>query len=455
MRYKLSYYTIITEPINQDAEQLKRIIYSSRTGTATVIEQQTLEYIQQGAFDAVNPEFLLKLLEAEIVVPAFEDEVNQVLSEFQIAQKTNKTLDYVITPTANCQLGCNYCGQSHTNVTLSQSLSDNIYKHIQKKLGDRDYEGLNVTWYGAEPLMGYTAIQVLSAKLIELTREGKMAYGASMITNGLSLKEKIFTDLVTKAHVTDYQITLDGVAATHDKSRMTKSGEPTFDIILRNIVTAVNHPLYVERNCAITIRVNVHKNNFQEVDALIDIVHEHGIHNKVYMDFAPIHDWGNNDADDTIGIAMEDFVSLEIDWIMKMRRLGFRKSGIIPSRKYSTCMTTTADSELIDAKGEISYCWEVPYTDGLGQDKGLVIGNVNNTESVYWDKVDMAPLRDWYNDIRQEKNNSANCKACKLLPVCGGSCPISWYKGKPACPSFKFNIEDRLVLQYLNESLSV
>jgi len=37
---------------------------------------------------------------------------------------------------------------------------------------------------------------------------------------------------------------------------------------------------------------------------------------------------------------------------------------------------------------------------------------------------------------------------CNLYPICGGSCPKHWYDGQIPCPSFKWNIEDRLKLYY-------
>ena len=52
-------------------------------------------------------------------------------------------------------------------------------------------------------------------------------------------------------------------------------------------------------------------------------------------------------------------------------------------------------------------------------------------------------MRTWFDEI---PNAEYWCKTCKFLPVCGGACPKSWYEGKPACPSFKYNINERLFL---------
>ncbi len=454
MEYKMSQYSVVTEPLNDDPSNLFRIIYSTRSGVSTVISEEILNQIHNKDFSNIDSKICSKLMEAEIIVPETSNELEQILSEFEISSQNTKNLSYTITPTANCQLGCNYCGQTHKSTSIDPALEAKIEKHLKNKIDTKKYKNLDITWYGAEPLMGYKAIHSLSEKLLNLTAQNQMGYSALMITNGLSLKEKIFVDLVEKAKVKSFQITLDGVKKTHDNSRMTKQNNPTFDLIFRNIINAVNHPVYEKENCNIIVRINVSKKNCDEVPELLDLIYEKNIHDKVSIDFEPVHDWGNNDADLKIGLTNDEYAPLEVDWIIKMKQLGFKTSNLVPSRRYGTCLTTNPNDELIDADGKISYCWEVPYTEGNSSDEKLYIGDLNNEKAIYKDNYQDAPLRNWYNDIRTGKHNSHNCKTCTFLPVCGGACPISWYKGKPACPSFKYNIEERLILQYLDGKLN-
>ena len=55
-------------------------------------------------------------------------------------------------------------------------------------------------------------------------------------------------------------------------------------------------------------------------------------------------------------------------------------------------------------------------------------------------------LGDW-NDLIQN-DASLPCNTCTMLPVCGGACPKSWQEGNAACPSNKFNIKEKLALNY-------
>ena len=37
-----------------------------------------------------------------------------------------------------------------------------------------------------------------------------------------------------------------------------------------------------------------------------------------------------------------------------------------------------------------------------------------------------------------------------MLPVCGGGCPKQWTEGRVACPTSKFNIQEKLILSYMH-----
>lgn len=449
MQYKISKYLVITDS-SIDDEQDQKLVYSTRSGQVMLLNGDTIEDIRNGNIYSLDEKLIDKLIFSEIIVPEYENELETVLSEFEVSKSDNDSLGMVITPSANCQLGCNYCGQIHSKVNITEDLSSKIFTHIRNKLTLKKYSSLDIVWYGAEPLMGINSIRNLSSQLIELCKENKIQYSASMITNALNLNERNFNDLVCNMKVKSFQITIDGIKETHDNSRFTKKGKSTFDIILKNVINAVNSPVYEKEKALISIRVNVHKENYLDVEKLLEYFTKLQIQDKIMINFAPVHDWGNNNADKEVGLSLEEFSNLEIDWFLKMKELNFRNQNLIPGRIYGTCMTTTDDSELIDAKGEVSYCWEVPYTPDFENNKDLIIGNVSDENIYKKDTIDM-PLRNWYEDIRNKNHNSENCNKCEYLPVCGGQCPVSWFKGVRACPSFKINMEDRLILQYLNE----
>ena len=163
MKYKLSKYVVITDFIDDVLEN--QLVYSTRSGNVIILNKSTIELLKSATLNTIDFELLDKLITSQIIVPEFETEFETIIDEFEISKSDNNVLNMVITPSANCQLGCNYCGQIHNKTNISEDLSDKIYKHISNKLTLINYSLLDITWYGAEPLMGIKSIKKLSVDM--------------------------------------------------------------------------------------------------------------------------------------------------------------------------------------------------------------------------------------------------------------------------------------------------
>jgi uncharacterized protein len=436
---KLSKYILSTDSLEEASLPGKRIIFSTRTATSILIEEPIYEKLVGGRLREVDPEIIGTLIKKEFLVPDDQDEFDHVMSMNSANKKDSNFLSMTIQPSANCQLGCHYCGQQHTKNYASETVIGKYYERIVTLLDKRKYVGMNITWYGGEPLTGLSAIRSTSRKLIALCDERDMGYMSDMITNGLSLKPEIFEQLVRECKVKRYQITLDGTAESHDQRRIVKNGGATFDIITRNIIDVVNLPLYTEEHCNITIRVNIDRTNWQYVEPLIDFIKDNDLNNKVNIYFAPVVDFGGNDAGKD-GLEKNFFAEKEIEWLLRCFENRI-KVKVLPERQYTACMVENENSEVLDAFGNIYACWEFPYSIAYSQGDAL-IGNIFSPEDTY---NRHALLRDWTDTV---KSGKTWCKTCTHLPVCGGGCPKSWHEGTPACPPFKFNYKDKLLLDY-------
>jgi uncharacterized protein len=449
MKYKLSKYIHIIQ--NSEILNDNTIIYSTRTGISIEIKSKLYAKISEIKLDDIPNNILVKLIQMEVYVPDGTDELQEILTNNIEANvdKDKRVLSYTIQPSGNCQLGCHYCGQLHTNKTMNNDVLNQFYDRISKKCEElKDtIQTLHITWYGGEPLTGLSSLSGLSVKLIELAKKYKVFYSSKIITNGLNLKYTLFEKLVNDFRITDFQITIDGMKDFHDKRRMLKSGEDSFDIIVKNIQNIVQSELYREnKKVNINIRCNVDSENKDNVLDFIDFLKENEILPHASFYIAAIHDWGDNKA--TLkGISIQDFADLEIDVYFKLHEINcLTRKTIVPERTTFPCMVVSQTSEVFDAFGNVSTCWEVPYTPAYDNTK-YYSGNITKEDNV---STKDAPMRNWFNEI---PTNDSWCKSCKFLPLCGGACPKEWYHGTPACPSFKFNIDDRILLQrYLNEN---
>ena len=458
----LSRYCVITPPFLDEADQVfKRIAFGTRKAQRRIVDVATWDRIEQGAVDALPPDVVEDLVEAEILVPADEDELATILGRNVAAAEDEDVFHLVVAPTAQCQLGCGYCGQEHSAHLLSEEDQSRLVERTRKALQRKTYRVLRVSWFGAEPLLGLPVIRALTPRLIALADEFGCNYGSLTITNGLTLSDALATELVRDLRIREFQITLDGTAEYHDTRRVTKHGRAgTFDRIFAAVVSLARRD---DLQAEVIVRCNVDRHNVEGVSPLIRALGEAGVLSRL-ADFyvAAVHDWGNDAGKDALPPA--EFAQLELGWLAEAITLGFKPPRLIPKRKPVNCMAVRSDAFFVDSFGTLYNCTEaslVAAPSPSSQDGALpltrrsspfslplastaetfAIGDLKKGELPGRRRV----LSDFYERVTQ---GEYSCNSCRMLPVCGGGCPKHWLEGNPACPTAKHNIEGRLLLSY-------
>lgn len=438
MPNKLSYYTIITDPLNSTGD---RVIFSTRTSQALIIKDNVYDALISDRVDMLDTGDAQKLLNTKMIVESEEHELLTIVNENKENIDSSETLYEVIQVSANCQLGCDYCGQHHTKTNLAKDLYKNLLDRIRQKAMKKKYKGLYIGWFGGEPLVGLRQIRELTPLLKELAEELHLSYGAKIVTNGMSLKENIFLELVSELNINHIEVTLDGIAPYHDTRRITKEGSATFDIIFNNLLNILNRDDFALFNCKVSVRCNVDERNVDGVYPLIELLVKHNLQNKIAY-FYPIgvYSWAQNDAQKK-SLTKEEFAELEIDWIMEMIMHGFSVS-LLPGRVKSVCMAVSPTSDAYDPYGNIFNCTEVSLTP-IYENTPYRAGNLKFPSETY---SNVRAHTNWNDEILEGK---FPCHSCKMLPVCGGACPKSWHEDMRACPPNKFNIKKKLQLSYI------
>jgi len=448
MNYKLSKYTVFTDVLDETDSEQKRILFASRTGISFLINSDLFKKLQEAEFGKIKADKLTRLIDHEVIILKEEDEFKEIMTLNRCGSKDSKTLSTTIQPSANCQLGCPYCGQVHTKYTMTDKIKNKVVERIKSKLDDGHYNSIEVTWYGGEPLLGYSSILEISSQLKEIAQNKNLQYGGYLITNGLNLKPDIFKELYLNHSVNQFQITIDTTKEHHDNRRMMKEGNATFDIIMNNIKKIVNLPYYKDKTGkAVSIRMNIDKTNFESVTTFIDYLADNELQDKVNIYFSPIINWGQENAEDMFGLTKEQFAEYEIEWYLYAMNKGFTFDYFLPARDYVACMVDMKDAEVYDAFGNILPCYEFSYTPFYDSPE-YKIGNLFDDKN----SCKYAVREKWF-DMLAEKNQP--CRSCNLFPVCNGACPKKWIRGEIGCPPFKLNIEDRLVLQYLMNKTNI
>lgn len=441
MTMKLSRYHVVTQPcVDEIDEQVKRVIFATRTAEVRIINEAAWHILESEKFDSLPKAILSDLIDIELLVPASEDELTTILSRNKGAAEDSDCLYMVIQPTAHCQLGCGYCGQEHTNKWLNANHQDLFLERQREKLKAERYHKLLVCWFGAEPLSGLGVMRSFTPRLRALAEEFNCTYEARIITNGLALTDKVATEIVNDLAVRDIHITLDGTAEYHNVRRHRKNGKATFEQIFSNTIALARRQ---DLDTNLNVRCNVDRRNYEGVLPLMQMLAEAGVQERINFYVAPIHSWGN-DAH-TLSLSTEEFAEWEIKWLAQMIELGFNP-GLTPGRKPIVCLAVMPQGDLVDAHGSLFNCTEVSYVPTYGTPNKFAIGHVSSGE--------ILGKRNLLGDFNARVGRGEYlCSSCRMLPVCGGACPKLWHEGIIPCPSTKYNIEERLLLSYATSRL--
>jgi uncharacterized protein len=449
MNLKLSKYIVHTSVINPDDKETlqDRIIYSSVLNTSTRIKDSIFQKLITGAFNQVEPSIIEQLIGRNVLVSADKDEFTAILSENKAAEDK---LSLVINTSGNCQLGCTYCGQKHIDKEIDSVIIEKLLEYAEDKLKSRSHTKFDVVWDGGEALLGFQNLFKISQANIKLANRYDVPYSAMLITNGVNLTKDVFETLFFECNVKAYQVSIDGDKEAHDKKRSTKQGQPTFDIIFENIKSIIDGvPFTPGDGIIFQIKVNVDKVN-GDGDGIIDLIDRFAINNmqnRVTFKFAPVANYAANKSRNSSGYETAEFAELEVEYEFHALQKGFTLN-LLPNRTLEPCFAVRKHSAAIDIFGNMFSCYALPYTEHILSEQNK-IGNLLSDKNTFKQQTKFG---NWFNELEEKKGV---CFDCNLFPVCGGGCRLQWEDGEIGCPSIKYNIEDRLVLNYLYRSSAI
>lgn len=137
-----------------------------------------------------------------------------------------------IIPTLGCNFKCVYCYEEMNLTRMNPETEDKLVKFVDQMITDKKF--LFINWFGGEPLLELKKIERITKKLKDVCRSKKVTYLAGITTNGYLLTLENFKRL-QKCNVIDYQVTIDGIKEDHNKLRMLKNNQGSFDVIVKNL----------------------------------------------------------------------------------------------------------------------------------------------------------------------------------------------------------------------------
>lgn len=396
------------------------MIYNTLTGAFLLLDDyhyNIYENITKNPIDTQNKEIVDSFLSNGIIVDKSIDEFLIIKTNANISKYMSSVFELTIAPTLACNMDCPYCYEKEKTGVMSQEILDNIINFTLHNIDLYGYKHLEITWYGGEPLLQLNSIRYLSLEFKKLCKEKNITYAAKMVSNGSLLNKEIAEILVDECMVKFVQITLDGLNEKNDKRRYLKNGQGSFDIITKNIKE-------IRDILPIRIRVNIDKDNSDDLDSLVEYYNKELDHENVSIYITPVTDENENSCTKSLCYKPKDFANIQKRFNEKMN-YNFNLPQYIPL----ACGAMGPNTFVIGPDGDLVKCW-----NEIGI-KDYSVGNVKNGFV-----LNKRALK-WLNKELDEA-----CRECKTLPICQGSCPYQTIdkNSGPVCDYSKYLIENTL-----------
>jgi uncharacterized protein len=282
---------------------------------------------------------------------------------------------------------------------MSDRTAARLLSFIEQKF-TKSKKHLLIDFYGGEPLLSFELIKSISKSMNSFIKNRGGTYSFTLVTNGSLFTRQIAEELVCLG-LKSVQITLDGPAETHNRTRPFKTGAGSFDTIVKNIKEACDI-------VKVNIGGNFHKNNYKRFVALLDYLQDEGLTpDKIFaVKFAPVMKQPNGAA------SPSDFkhgcMSINEPWLARageqLREEILKRGYNSPKQTPMPCAIEIKDSYVVNFDGSIYKC------PGFIGRQGFAVGNIETGVNDY---TSSHKLSIWKNK---------ECFECGYLPLCFGGC---------------------------------
>lgn len=412
MRYKESMFNAFT--ISGD----KTLLYNSLEGMSSlaVIDFIKWESIIKNVrmFGKDDSQEFEKLLEKHYF--CIEETDEHMLTEIRYMDVVEENvLRLIILPTEKCNFRCLYCYEEFKIGKMSMELQEDIIDYVRKNI--MNFSGVDIRWFGGEPLMALDVIENISYKIIEICNRAKRRYTASIITNAYLLSRNTYERLI-KCHVWLFQITVDGLKDSHDVYRPLYNGEGTFEKIMYNLKEIHDHDKF--RYSRFTIRCNFTAKSAANVLHYIEYMKKiFGEDERFCFMLERASDWGG----ERVRQIEEQLLSNEEYGAMLQQISKYNiKINLLPhcalmDADSCVCYANKRHSYIVGANGKIYKC------SGDFTFEENNIGYLTHGEMI----IDRNKESLWLN---RKARNLSKCQQCFFEGAClSACCPASFIKG--------------------------
>jgi uncharacterized protein len=375
----------------------KVMLFSTLTTAAADVAVEVLQDIEKGNLSQKEKKTLMDL---GFLVKSREAETRGLLRYVDDVNVENRIFTAIVILNLDCNLGCKYCyeGKRKGKHYMSADTADDFILFLKSGVL-RNKDGVNLIFYGGEPLLSVDMIVSISKNIRAFAKKQGMAFNFTLTTNGTLLTSQIVKKLKPLG-LRSASITLDGPREVHDAFRSFKAGMGSFDTIVRNIRNV--HSLI-----DVHIGGNYTRDRYREFPRLLDYLLENGLGpDKICsVEFDPVFQESKKfaapDFHDGCKSANEPWLR---DATIFLREEILRRGYLTQKIEPAVCAVEQRDMLVVNYDGTLYKC------PGLVDRKKYCVGSLK-TGILDYHKIHQ--IGNWKNE---------KCLACAYLPLCFGGC---------------------------------
>ena len=357
---------------------------------------------------ALHPNALGKRLQSQLEQAGFLYKYGH--APVYIVNRT-KTFTIWLHLTNTCNLSCPYCFvRKEKPEMVNPNITLNYIHKIVRDVKKHGYKKLKIKYSGGEPLLPavFNLLKRIHKGLTQIVKIEGLELEEVIISNGTLLTEEVVAFLAkNNMHIA---VSLDGWGNTHNKTRKTIGGQPTFNIILNNINHLLNY------NVKFNISVVVHKYNLQDIEKLLLWAYDKTHPISVKLNFVRDNPYAVNNVVPSFNKLIKSLkkaYTLAAKIIIKRNHTPGLLNALLDYIDFSYPKNFTCEAGrsymVLKADGTISTChMRLNYKDV----------NINSSEDV------IETLSSIGIPKRISVDEKPGCKDCPIRYICGGGCPI-------------------------------
>ena len=325
-------------------------------------------------------------------------------------------MQVIVKLTTGCNLKCVYCSEG--NIDKEDLSIETLYKLIDELpilLNKYKDNNIDLLWHGGESLI--VGKKYLS-EVMQYAQNKLKEYNLHFLmqTNGTLIDDE-WIELFEKFNV-GLGISLDGYKDLHDKNRLTKNGQPTFNTILNNIIKLKNKGISVGTLMVLNTKEKI------DVDKLFRFIKQYDLHPNIH----PVIPCGRAKTEDKKEIDMiyNNYINLmsslyekimEDDEIIIIEPLNEIMDAILGITSIRECSFNGSCGNkfiCLYANGDVGFCGRAITLDN----DNLIYGNLKNDDLIdLYESANADKIRQ-----RQKYLKNNDCKNCLEWDLCHGGC---------------------------------